>query len=177
VPKLKSSIILLLWVVFSAPAWAEDGIGDKPVPTELVSAEKIFVQQTLIDPRIVSRFRSEIAKWERYEVVASAEDADLVAVLSAEVQYVHSTTGSSSTFDDGSGETSHGPGTGMRPLGTVRTLDDVHLTINLRNGTEIWTDVVPVTGINGGAAKRLVKRLRKRIENEARPGSGPGSTL
>ena len=44
-----------------------------------MEAETVFVQQTLIDPKIVSRFRSEIARWDRFDVVASADDADLIA--------------------------------------------------------------------------------------------------
>ena len=164
--KSRSSTTLLMLAIVAAPTLAQDKVADKPVPAELLSAEKIFVQQTLIDPRIVSRFRSEIAKWERYEVVTSADQADLVAVLSAAVEYTQTVADSAAVSDDGSGETSRSSGAGMRPLGTVRTLDDVHLTISLPDGTEIWTDAVPVTGMSGGAAKRLVKRLRNRIEDE-----------
>jgi hypothetical protein len=160
------SIALLLLAALALPALAQDDIDDKTVPPELLSAEKIFVQQTLIDPRIVSRFRSEIAKWERFEVVTSAEGADLVAVLSAEVAYTQTVAESEGAGDDGTGESSRSSGTGVRPLGTVRTLNDVHLTISIPNGNEVWTDVVPVTGMSGGAAKRLVKRLRGRIEDE-----------
>jgi hypothetical protein len=155
-----------LLAAFALPALAQNDIDDKPVPPELSSAEKIFVQQTLIDPRIVSRFRSEIAKWERFEVVTSAEEADLVAVLSAEVAYNQTVGDSESAGDDGTGEASRSSGAGVRPLGTVRTLNDVHLTITIPDGKEVWTDVVPVTGMSGGAAKRLVKRLRGRVEEE-----------
>jgi hypothetical protein len=165
--KLKSSISLLAILVLATPVLAQDDAKDQPLLPELLSAQKIFVQQTLIDPRIVSKFRSEIAKWDHYEVVTSADDADLVAMLSAEVQYTQTVTDSEATADDGGDETSRGSDAGIRPLGTVRTLDDVHLTISTPDGKEIWTDAVPVTGMSGGAAKRLVKRLRNRIEDEA----------
>lgn len=158
------SLTLLALGVVAIPAFAEDD--RKPLAPELVAAETIYVKQTLIDPRIVSRFRSEIAKWERFEVVAAAEDADIVAALSAQVEYTQTVADSGVARDDGMGDTPRGSETGLRPTGTVRTLQDVHLEISRRDGTELWTDVVPISGMSGSAAKRLVRRLRKRFEQE-----------
>lgn len=166
-PRNKALIALLVLAALTAPALAQDKITDKPVSRELLSARKIFVQQTLIDPRIVSSFRSGIAKWDYFEVVTSAAQADLVAVLSAEVQYTQTASDSGAISDDGTGDSSRSSGIGRRPLGTVRTLDDVHLTISLPDGSEVWADAVPISGMSGSAAKRLVRRLRKRIEEEA----------
>ena len=59
------------------------------------------------------------------------KEADLVAVLSAEVAYTQTVAESEGAGDDGTGESSRSSGAGVRPLGTVRTLNDVHLTISL----------------------------------------------
>ena len=48
----------------------------------------------------------------------------------------------------------------------MRRLEDVHLTIVLRDGTEVWSDAVPAGNLIGNASKKLAKRFRKRIEQE-----------
>lgn len=161
VAEITALLALATLAVVAGPSFAADE--EKPMAPELLAAETIYVQQTLIDPRIVSRFRSEIAKWERFEVVTSADDADVIAILSAEVEYTQAVADSEVARDDGLGETSRGPETELRPVGSVRTLQDIQLRIVLPDGKVLWTDVMPLSGMSGNAAKRLVRRLRKRI--------------
>lgn len=157
------AIGLAVWLS-AHPCDAQD---DGPLAPELLTAKTIFVRQTLIDPKIVSRFRSEIAKWERLEVVVSADDADIVATLSAEVEYAETVADSAGAADEDSPEESGRAGdTGPRPLGTVKVLEDIHLTITTADGTKIWQDAVSAGSLTGNASRKLAKRLRARIEEE-----------
>ncbi len=138
-----------------------------PLAPELLEARKIFVRQTMIDPKIVSRFRSEMAKWERLEVVVSEKEADIVATLSADIEHTETVA------DTAAAETEEPPGSagptgdrGPRPMGTVRVLEDIHLRITDADGTELWHDAVPAGSLSGNSSRRLAKRFRKRIEDE-----------
>lgn len=157
-----------LGLLVLAPAWTLFAQEDEALSPQLLEARRIFVKQTLIDPKIVSRFRSEIARWDRFEVVASAGEADIVASLSAEAEYTHTVSDSGGAADEDTPGTSGRAGeTGPRPIGTVRVLQDIHLTIVLGDGTEVWRDAVPAGSLSGNAAKKLAKRLRKRLEEES----------
>ena len=140
---------------------------DEPLAPELLAAKTIFVRQTLIDPKIVSRFRSEIAKWEHFEVVASEEEADIVATLAADVEYTQTVSDSTGAGDeDAPGESGRAGASGPRPMGTVRVLEDIHLLITTPDGAEVWRDAVPAGSMTGNSSKKLAKRLRARIEDE-----------
>lgn len=157
-----AALTLALTLLVVAPAASQD---DEPLAPELLEADTLFVKQTLIDPKIVSRFRSEIAKWDRYAIVASPEEADLIATLSAAVDYAPTVTdsGRSSDSDDPSSEGRAGA-TGSRPVGTVQVLEDIHLLITLPDGTEVWRDSIPAGSLIGNSSRKLAKRLQKRVQ-------------
>lgn len=164
IPRLTTRCVLGLLLL---PGWAA-AQEDAPLAPQLLEAETIFVKQTLIDPKIVSRFRSEVVKWDRFEVVATADDADLIATLSAEVEYTHTVSESDGAADeDTPGASGRAGDTGPRPIGTVRVLEDIHLTIVSADGTEIWHDAVSAGSLTGSASKKLLKRLQKRVEESS----------
>jgi hypothetical protein len=160
--RLTAALTLATALLVVAPAASQD---DEPLAPELLDAETLFVKQTLIDPKIVSRFRSEVAKWDRYAIVASEDDADLIATLSAAVDYTPTVadSGRSSDRDDPSSSGRAGE-TGPRPMGTVQVLDDIHLLITLPDGTEVWKDSIPAGSMLGNSSRKLAKRLQKRVE-------------
>ena len=94
--RIALTIALIVTATWTGAQTAED----EPLAPQLLAAEKIFVKQTLIDPKIVSRLRSEIVKLERFEIVATAEEADLVATLSATVDYTETVADSEAADPD-----------------------------------------------------------------------------
>lgn len=157
---------ILAATVLAASALSAQSDESDPLAPELLAARKIFVKQTLIDPKIVSRFRSELGKLERFEIAATAEEADLVATLAAAAEYTHTVADSGSADMDPDADESRASSTGLRPMGTVRVLEDLHLLMVLPDGTEVWADSVPIGSLTGNAAKKLVKRLAERLEEE-----------
>jgi len=150
-----------------AATWVGAQTGeDEPLAPQLLAAEKVFVKQTLIDPKIVTRFRSELGKLERFEIVATEDEADLVATLSAAVGYTHAIADSEAGDTDPESEGSHASRAGRRPMGTMRVLEDLHLTMFTPDGTVVWTDSVPIGSLIGNASRKLAKRLAKRLEAE-----------
>jgi hypothetical protein len=166
VRRLRSFLVTLALGVAALPAAAQDD-PDEALAPELLSAQKIFVKQTLIDPKLVSRLRSELGKLERFEIVKSEEEADIIASLSATAEYTQTASESQGAeadvpMDDGSRVSS----TGIRPMGTVRVLQDLYLQIVLPDGTQVWNDSVPLGSLTGNASKKLAKRLGERLDAE-----------
>ncbi len=161
---LPALVALSLLALAPGAAQGQDG---EALPAELMEARKIFVKQTLIDPAIVSRFRSEVTKWDRLEVVSSEEEADIVATLSAEVEYTQTTAdleGAGAIDEEQPGDVRSTEA--LRPKGTVRVLEDIHLLITTPDGTELFRDTVAAGSLIGNSSRKLAKRLRKRIEDE-----------
>jgi len=161
------ALLALMAFTLATPLVATAQDEEQTPPPELLAAETVFVQQTLIDPKIVSRFRSEISKMDRFEVVASIEEADIVARLSAEVDYTHTVADSGAGSDEIDPNSSGSSAADRpRPTGTVRVLEDIHLTISLPDDTVVWRDSVPAGSMTGNSSKKLAKRLQKRLEEE-----------
>ena len=161
--RIALTIALIVTATWTGAQTAED----EPLAPQLLAAEKIFVKQTLIDPKIVSRLRSEIVKLERFEIVATAEEADLVATLSATVDYTETVADSEAADPDSLSDGSRTAGGRPRPMGTVRVLEDLYLKLTTPDGTDVWTDSVPLGSLTGNASKKLVKRLAARLEAES----------
>lgn len=166
VRRIRDLLPVLTLVLASLPLAAQDG-SDEPLAPELLAARKVFVKQTLIDPKLVSRLRTELDKLERFEIVKTEDEADVIASLSATAEYTHAAPESQGAegdpLDDG---TERASSAGVRPMGTVRVLEDLYLKVVLPDGTEVWTDSVPLGSLTGNASKKLARRLGERLDTE-----------
>jgi hypothetical protein len=137
-------LLLALLLVLSIPAIA----GEKaPLPTKLATAKTVFLVNDGVAAKLFDKVYSELTKWNRFRLVESNHDADIVLTLSR---------GAAS-----------GAFVGTKAIGLGAVASDISLRItDSKDDTPLWAD-----SIDGGhsawyAGGALVSHLRKRMDNK-----------
>lgn len=137
-----------------------------PLPQEVLTAKTLYLDNRSGFANLGDRAYDELNKWGRFQIVDSADKADLVLLLSTSAYvggYVtrtsHSTHG---TVDDSGDVNLEGKSSSRtRPV----TVNLSHITlINPKNGANLWSDQKPWGWKS--ATRGLVKELRDRIAEQ-----------
>ncbi len=147
----------LVALVGPAPGLATDDAAPDPPPAELLEAKTICVMDmAVMDSDLKARFRSELEAWERFEIVMFPDEADVLMALSARSDFTSKPVDEDCDPEDPLCD---------RASGTAQVFETLYLKVFVPGGDELWLDQEPV-GADDGAAKRLVERLRTRLEGD-----------
>jgi hypothetical protein len=140
------NILPILVLSLALPALA----GDKaPLPAKLVNAKTAFVFNDGTWVKVYDKFYNELKKWNRFQLVESKDEADIVIALS---NRPGSTTVGVATVGTSSGVV----------VGGSESKFYIYIT-DAKDGTPLWSDSTGETLLVSNSAKKLVKRLRKRM--------------
>jgi hypothetical protein len=127
-----------------------------PLPTSLMSAKTVYIDNRAASAEFADRCYSELTKWGRFKIVQSREGADVVFLISSESHEI--VNGAHSTSND------YGTDTAVynRTVGTT-TIS----ILDRATGGLLWIDSRR-WGFRS-ATKGVVKELRRRMEEQAKP--------
>jgi hypothetical protein len=153
---MKKLILLfcLLFMVICAFA------GDKaPVPQKLVTAKKAFVVNDGTPSKVFDKFYSEIKKWNRFSLVETKDQADVVIMLTAK-----NDSNSPSVVPVITGGSDRSTGGGVIVGANQPTY---HLKItDAKDATPLWADSSADVVWAPNSPRKMVSSLRKRIEQQ-----------
>lgn len=153
-PALAAISLLACTALAAAQPTAEPTL--PPLAPELLEARTVCVMpSTFAKPD--SRFKRELKKWGRFELVMFPDEADLLMVLDAEYDFIRKLVDSE--------EPEEGNPLEGRAIGTARVLDKLYLRVFVQGGEDLWKAEVEV-GDEDEAGKILVDQLRARLEAE-----------
>jgi hypothetical protein len=137
--------------------------GGPPLPKKLLTATTAYLSvDTDWSEGHAKAAYGELQKWGRLRVVANEEDADVVLVITTKDAGTFGiSTGSAVAY--GSGNTAYATGTGVViPL----QLHTLHLYAFDRDHHMLFSATVSDQWLKSTEAKKLIKKLRKRIEGK-----------
>jgi hypothetical protein len=153
-----------------APAYAKHA--KMPLPQQVTTAKTIYIDNRSGIANIGDRAYDELQKWARFQIVDSAEKADLVLLISAS-QYVsgyssvsnHNTTG---TIDDAGNLNAQTYGHSTSDAIVSGT---TYVTVlDPKTGTALWSDARPwgkcVFAVCKSATRGIIKELRYRVDEQ-----------
>lgn len=155
------NLCLLLTVcgLIAVPAFGKKKHAHAPLPTKVLDAETIYIDNQTGMAKVGDRAFDELSKWGRFRIVDSPKKADLVFLFStAEYQRGAVTTGK--VDEDGNLRATTRPAEHGETILTV---------VDAREGTSLWTDSKPWGGLLEGfrsATRSLIKEIRHRIEEQ-----------
>ena len=138
----------LLFIVSAAVVLAQ-----VPLPDALVTARHVYIYAGPgLDRELVDHFAKEVAKRDRFELVATRDQADLLFrlnALSEDVMFVVPVQGAGAI------------------AGNVTEVKAYRLTISdAATGAVVWEDVRKIAWRKNGAVARLAKDLHERLAQE-----------
>jgi hypothetical protein len=169
-PKTRERVILLAaLLLLAAPihVQARNQLPPRPkksplqrIPAKILVAKSVYLDNETGFAAVGNDTLRELNKWGRFKVVGRADEAQLVFVLSTEEFNGDDFSGPDGRFDPGA---LHLP---RKPLNAFLTV------IDQATGNRLWIDSRPWGGLLTGAnsaGRRLIARLRKRIEQQHAP--------
>jgi len=126
-----------------------------PLPEKLAKASAVYLVNDSGDLKAFDRFYQELRKWNRFRVVASRNDAEVVMVL---------TTVSNSQVTSGGAATTGGVTTG---LATTVPIPALQLKVlDASTDDVLWSDVTDKWMSSGHAPSKLLSNLKKRMPKQ-----------
>jgi hypothetical protein len=162
---LKIKIIPALLMLVAFPAFAKHE--KMPLPQQVMTAKTVYIDNRSGHAELGDKAYDEMKKWARYQIVDSADKADIVLLLSAQ-EYIggytsstyHNTTG---TVDDNGNVNAQSYGSGSsRAVVTGTTFITL---IDTKSGTSLWADSKP-WGRWKSATRGIIKELRDRVKDQ-----------
>jgi hypothetical protein len=149
-----------------------------PLPGQILQAKTAYIDNRSGFAAFGDRAYDELSKWGRFKIVKSAQEADLIFLLSADeyvTGYRTDTSGTTTgTVDNGGNVRLDGDSTSRTHAQTggttYLTLIDPNTGKSLWADQEVWGGAHPVTLMGftfaKSATRLLVRELRKRIEEQ-----------
>jgi hypothetical protein len=136
-------LLFALLAALSIPAIAAE---KAPLPAKLTTAKSAFLVNEGVSARLLDKVYSELKKWNRFRLVESREDADIVITLSR-------------------GATS-GAFAAVRGFGGGAVVTDISIRItDATDDVQLWADSIDGGHSTWFAGDSIVSHLRKRMEN------------
>lgn len=133
--------------------------GDKaPLPKKLLQAKTAYVVNNGSWAKSYDKFYAELKKWNRFQLVETKEEADIMIVLSSKV-------------GESGGGVVVGNTAGQPSSGVVISSSESTFFISVtdaKDGTPLWSDYTGEAMLVSNSAKRLVAGLRRRMEEAER---------
>jgi hypothetical protein len=123
-----------------------------PLPERLVTAKSAYLVNDSGDLKAYDNFYKELRKWNRFLVVPSRGDADVVMVLTSNSQYAISVVTATAT--------------GGNVIGTAVSVPSTSLCLKIfdpATAETLWSDMTEKWITSGHAPSKLVSNLRKRL--------------
>jgi hypothetical protein len=138
-----------------------------PLPQQVITAKTIFIDNRSGFASLGDRAYDELKKWGRYQIVDSADKADMVFLLSAK-EYVSGYT--SSTYGNTNGTVDNNGNINAHTYGSSNSAavysGTTYVTlIDPKTGNALWSDA-RAWGRFKSATRGLVKELRDRIKDQ-----------
>jgi hypothetical protein len=144
---LKIATIALFLASFSIST----GLAQKaPAPERLMRAKSAFVVNDGVWFKAFDKFYGEFKKWNRFQLVQSKEQADIIVVLS----------NSAGSLVGGVSIPSGGVFVGGSESKFYMRITDA------RDGTPLWADMTGETLLVSNSAKKMVSNLQKRMDGK-----------
>lgn len=159
------STILAVALVLAVPAFAKHE--KMPLPERIMTAKTVYLDNQSGFADLGDKAYDEMKKWGRYQIVDSADKADIVLLLSAK-EYIggytsstyHNTTGSA---DDNGNISAHTYSSGSsRAIVAGTTFITL---VDAKSGASLWSDA-RAWGRWKSATRGLVKELRDRVKDQ-----------
>ena len=133
-----------------------------PLPDKLVVAKSVYLVNECGGIKAYDRFYKELKAWDRFSVVTSRDQADIIMVLSSKDRGGVSVASGSATA---SGGVATGSATSVDVPSTF-----LQLRVSERSTLEVlWTDETEKWVTSGHAPSKLVSNLRKRFPKASVP--------
>jgi hypothetical protein len=153
----KMSMCGALCVCLAALGGAVEESRKAPLPSELLSAKTVYLQNEAGDPKLMDAIYAALTKWGRFEVVADREKADLVVVISGREVFGSLTTASAT----GNVQGTYASGIGSSVPIPYRTY---YMGIYSAHTKElVWSDRQDAWLTASQTANRIIGRLKKRL--------------
>lgn len=152
--------VAIMLAVSAAVPTARRGQEYVPLPVGLISAHTIYLINDSGDLKAYDNFYKELAKWGRFKVVTSRDEADIVAVLTTTSTY-------SLTLGTATGLTTGGVTT---MSGTAMSVPSENLYLKIferKTGDTLWSDSTEKWITRGHAPSKLIDNLKKRMPRSA----------
>jgi len=159
------TVLALSTLMFAFPAFAKHE--KMPLPQQVMTAKTVYIDNQSGQADLGDKAYDEMKKWGRYQIVDSADKADIVLLLSAK-EYIggyrsttyHNTTG---TVDNSGNVNAQTYGSGSsRPIVTGTTFISL---IDTKSGTSLWADAKQ-WGRWKSATRGIIKELRDRVKDQ-----------
>lgn len=137
--------LTLILVMAASPLFGQKA----PLPQKLTSARTAVVFNDGAWIKVYDKFYTVLKKWNRFQLVETKEQADIVIVLSTNPGSL------------GGGIVSSPSGVGV-VIGGSESKFYMRIT-DAKDGTPLWSDSAGETMLVSNSAKRFIKRLRKRF--------------
>ena len=162
-------LFLAILVIASIPALA---VEPAPLPRELQQAKKIFIVNSGVENSIQDRVYDMFSKWNRWTVVDSPEEADVIAILSRQdnVAILQSRTSSTTAT------ASVSPGVAIARASATQTstpmifasYDRFLTVISQKTGARLVSVSCQLRLAQGRTGKHLMDRLKNRFPKQER---------
>jgi len=155
--------VLLMLAAFPAFAKHEK----MPLPQQVMTAKTVYIDNQSGHADLGDKAYDEMKKWARYQIVDSADKADMVLLLSAK-EYIGGYT--SSTYGNTTGSVDTNGNVNAQTYGSgssraVVTGTTFITLIDTNGGASLWADAKP-WGRWKSATRGLVKELRDRVKDQ-----------
>jgi hypothetical protein len=162
--KIRPTLALCVFM-FALPLFAKHE--KMPLPPQVMNAKTVYLDNQSGIADLGDKAYDEMKKWGRYQIVDSADKADIVLLLSAK-EYVggytsstyHNTTGNVDNYGNVNAHT-YGSGS-SRAMVTGTTFITL---VDTKTGASLWADAKP-WGKWKSATRGLVKALRDRVQDQ-----------
>jgi hypothetical protein len=129
-----------------------------PLPDRLVTAKAVYLVNDSVDLKAFDRFYQELKKWNRFTIVTSRDDAEIVMVLTSNSQYVVSVVTGTAV-------------TGGSVIGTAVSVPSTSLCLKVFDSATaegLWSDITEKWITSGHAPSTLVSNLKKRMPTKTK---------
>jgi hypothetical protein len=163
---MKTRIVLAFSILmFTFPVFAKHE--KMPLPQRVMTAKTAYIDNQSGHADLGDKAYDEMKKWGRYQIVDSADKADIILLLSAK-EYVGGYTSSTSQtttgrVDDNGNVNAQTNGSGDSQA--VVTGTTFITLIDGKSGASLWADAKP-WGRWKSATRGLVKELRDRVKDQ-----------
>ena len=134
----------LLFALFAALSISAIATEKAPLPAKLATAKSAFLVNDGVSAKLLDKVYSELKKWNRFQIVESKQDADIVITLSR-------------------GATSGAFGA-IRGVGVGAVVTDFSIRItDAKDDSQLWADAIDGGHSTWYAGDSIVSHLRKRM--------------
>ncbi len=159
------SLVIIMTTLLMAPGFAKHE--KMPLPPGVMTAKTIYIDNRSGVADLGDKAYDELRKWGRFQIVDSAEKADLVLLLSAKSYVSGYSSGSyhntNASVDSNGNVTAQTYGNGSTSAVYSGT---TYITIvDPKGGASLWSDA-RAWGRWKSATRGLVKELRERMETQ-----------